>query len=271
MFVNLKSVRRGLFLASLLVAAIALVGCGRGGSGTITVAGSTTVQPLAQKLAEAFMDGNPSVRIDVQGGGTSVGIQACNDGTVDIGAASRELKDSEPALVKHLLARDGIAIVTNSRNTVNGLTKDQVKKIFAGSITKWSEVGGANERIGVYAREEGSGTRGAFEELVMGSDHITSDAVLQNSNGFLRTAVAGDANAVGFLSFGYVDSSVKTLAIDGVAAAVADVKSGSYPIARPLYLLTKQEPTEDVKEYINFCLGAEGQKLVEEEGYISAL
>ncbi|MBN1368459.1 MAG: substrate-binding domain-containing protein, partial [Dehalococcoidales bacterium] len=138
-------------------------------SGTITEAGSTTVQPVAEKLAGIFMNIHPKVNVVIQGGGSSVGVKSAAEGTVDIGAASRELKSSEVStVVEHVLARDGIAIVTNSSQTVSNLTKEQVVQIFAGEITNWSEVGGSNSTITVVAREEGSGTRGAFEEMVMG-------------------------------------------------------------------------------------------------------
>jgi phosphate transport system substrate-binding protein len=253
----------------LLVPAIILSGCG-GGATTVTEAGSTTVQPVTEKLANAFMDSYPDVKIIIQGGGSSTGIKSCNDGTVDIGAASRELKSSEPALVTHLLARDGIAIVTHVSNSVSGLTTEQVRDIYAGNITNWSEVGGDDHDIVVVAREEGSGTRTAFEELVMEGMLITEDAILQISNGNVRTAVSTTPYSIGFLSFGYADSSVKSLAIDGVAGTVENAKNGTYPIVRPLYFLTKEEPTGAVKNFIEFCLGAEGQDIVEDEGYIRA-
>jgi phosphate transport system substrate-binding protein len=255
-------------IAGLLVAVIVLTGCSGGTAGSITEAGSTTVQPVAEKLAEAFKAENPDVTIVIQGGGSSVGIKSCDDGTVDIGAASRELKSSEPNLVKHLLARDGIAIITHPSNTVTGLTKEQVQDIFSGKITKWSQVGGENKDIYVVAREEGSGTRAAFEEMVMGEELIKSDAILQPSNGAVRTAVSSTQQSIGFVSFGYVDSSVKSMAVDGVAGTVENAKNGTYPIVRPLYFLTKEQPTGLVKDFIDFCLGPDGQEIVTEEGYI---
>jgi len=256
--------------AGFFSTALLLSGCSGGGLGSITEAGSSTVQPLAEKLAEAFKAENPDVGVTIQGGGTSVGIKSCNDGTVDIGAASRELKADEPNLVKHLIARDGIAIIVHPSNTVTGLTKEQVRDIFSGSITNWSQVGGQNKSIDVVAREEGSGTRTAFEEMVMGKDALVkADAILQPSNGAIKTAVSSDSQAIGFISFGYIDSSVKALAIDGVAATEQNAKSGSYPVVRPLYFLTKTQPTGLVKDFIDFCAGTEGQKIVAEEGYIT--
>jgi len=260
-----------IFAVSFL-AASALLGCAGGASNTITEAGSTTVQPLAEKLASAFKAKNPDVNIVIQGGGSGVGIKSVNDGTVDIGASSRELTASDPPLVKHLLARDGIAIIVPLSNPVSGLTIEQVRVIFAGNITNWSQVGGPDKGIDVVAREEGSGTRTAFEEMVMGKNAlIKADAILQPSNGAVKTAVSSDPQAIGFISFGYIDSSVKALAINGVAATEPNAKNGSYPIVRPLYFLTKTQPTGLVKDFIDFCLGSEGQSIVAKEGYIPSM
>ncbi len=256
-------------ITSLVLAVLALGGCGQSVSGTITEAGSTTVQPLAEKLAAAFKEKNPDVTVTIQGGGTGVGIKSAADGTVDIGAASRELNPDEPKLVKHLLAKDGIAIVVNPSNPVTGLTKDQIIKVFAGEITNWSEVGGSSGTITVVAREEGSGTRGAFQDMVMGKTLITDKAILQPSNGALRTSVSTTPLAIGFLSLAYIDSTVKPLEVNGVAPTQENCKSGKYPIVRPLYFLTKEQPTGLVKAFIDFCTSSAGQKIVQDEGYLS--
>jgi phosphate transport system substrate-binding protein len=256
-------------IAGLLVATFLLVGCSSNITGTITESGSTTVQPLAEKLAGSFTAKNPNVKIVIQGGGTAVGIKAADDGTVDIGAASRELTASDPTLVKYLLARDGIAIIVPPSNPVTNLTKDQVIAIFSGNITNWSQVGGPNKGIDVVAREEGSGTRTAFQDLVMGKALIKADAILQSSNGAIKTAVSSDPQAVGFLSLGYLDSSVKALAMNGVPATEENAKNGTYPVVRPLYFVTKTQATGIVKDFIDFCTGTDGQKIVAEEGYIT--
>ena len=211
------------------------------------------------------------VGIIIQGGGSSVGIESCAKGTVDIGASSRELKTGEPDLTRHLLARDAIAVIVHKNNPVAGLSKRQIRDIFAGKITNWEDVGGRDQAIHVAAREEGSGTRSTFEGLVMGDDHVTKGAILESSNGMLRLVVAGDPQAISFVSYGYVDSSVKALAIDGVGLTAENAKMGSYPLVRPLYFLTKGGPEGSVKEFIDFCLGTEGQLIVEQEGYLSAL
>ena len=215
-------------------------------SGQLQIAGSTTVQPLAELLATAFMDLNSGVTIEVQGGGSSVGVTSAGEATVDIGMASRNVKDSEfetfADLQVYVIAYDGIAVVTNPDLDLPSLSIDQVKAIFAGEITNYSDVGGPDAEIVVVSREEGSGTRAAFEELVMESGDteavISEDALLQQSNGQIRTTVSTTPNAIGYLSFGFLDESINTLAIDGVDPTVANVKNNSYPIFRPLNMLT---------------------------------
>lgn len=236
-------------------------------SGTISVAGSTTVQPLAEELAEAFRAANPDVKIDVQGGGSSVGVKSAGQGTVDIGTASREIKESElkefPDLKIYTIALDGIAIVVHPGVVIGNLTVEQVRDIFSGKITNWKEVGGPDKAIVVVSREEGSGTRGAFEELVMGKDAvIVATAILQNSNGAVRTTVSTTPDSIGYISFGYLDSSVKALKIGGVEATMANVLNKSYPISRPLNMLTKGEPQGVVKAWLDWILSPDGQAIV---------
>jgi phosphate transport system substrate-binding protein len=283
-----------LILASLMVITLIVSGCGSKPStsasatstpttaistselsGTITESGSTTVQPLAEKLAGAFMAANPRVKLTIQGGGTAVGIKAANDGTVDIGAASRELTKDDPALNKILLARDGIAIIVNPANPVSGLTKAQVRDIFAGNLTNWKDVGGPDQEIHVAAREEGSGTRTAFQDMVMGKDasgnaiNINKKAILQSSSGAIMQVVKGDAQAISFDSFGYINTSVKALAIDNVAATTENAKNGTYPVIRPLYFLTKNPPAGLVKAFLDYCQSPEAQSIIAKEGYIT--
>jgi len=242
--------------------------------GTISAAGSTTVQPLAQLLGEAFVAANPGVRIEVQGGGSSVGVKSAVQGTADIGMASREIKASEleeyPNMQVFAIAYDGIAPVVHPDVAVDGLTLEQVRDIFAGKITNWQEVGGSDALIVVVAREEGSGTRDAFDELVMGEELITDLALLQQSNGAVRTTVATTPDAIGFLSFGYLDESVKAVAVDGAAPTAANVKNGSYPVVRPLNMVTDGEPEGLVKSWLDWILSEAGQAIVAAEGYIAA-
>ncbi|MGI6209512.1 MAG: phosphate ABC transporter substrate-binding protein [Anaerolineae bacterium] len=243
-------------------------------SGEINVAGSTTVQPLAEQLAAAFMATRPDVRVAVQGGGSSTGVKSAGEATVDIGMASREVKESElaefPGLQIHVVARDGIAVVANPGVPVDNLTPEQVREIFAGNITNWSEVAGPDEEIVVVAREEGSGTRAAFEEMIMGEDALITDtAVLQPSNGAIRSTVASTPNSIGFLSFGYLDETTKALSVDGVAPSAETAADGSYPIVRPLNMLTSGDASPLVQAYLDFALSEEGQAIVAEEGYLT--
>jgi phosphate transport system substrate-binding protein len=242
-------------------------------SGTIQLAGSTTVQPLAEVLGEAFTAVYPEVKIEVQGGGSSVGVTSAGEATADIGNASREVKESEfeqfPDLVVYTIAYDGIAIVTNPGTELASLSLEQVKDIFAGEITNFSEVGGPNAPITVVSREEGSGTRAAFEELVMAKGDtekvITEMALLQQSNGQVRTTIATTPNSIGYISFGFLDDSVHPVAIDGVAPTVENVKNGSYSVFRPLNMLTNGEAQGVVKAFLDWIVGPEGQAIVGED------
>lgn len=257
--------------------AVALTGCGgktekkedgpKGGGAktTITVAGSTSVQPLSDELAKAYSQKNLNVTINVQGGGSSQGVKAAADGIAQIGASSRKLKDSEKNLgLKEIrVALDGIAIVVNPKNTaITNLTMEQVKGIFSGKITNWKEVGGKDSPISVVTREAGSGTRGAFEEMVMGDEKIASKAITQASNGAIRSTVGGDEKAIGYVSIGFLSSDVKGIKVDNVEPTVENIRSGAYKISRPFLYLTKGEPAGEVKAFIDFVLSPAGQEIV---------
>jgi phosphate transport system substrate-binding protein len=242
-------------------------------AGTLQLAGSTTVQPLAEELANAYMAMHSDVTIEVQGGGSSVGVTSAGEGTVNIGTASREVKSSEfeafPNLQVFTIAYDGIAVVVNPGVGDLNLTEAQVQSIFAGEITNFSEVGGPDAAITVVSREEGSGTRAAFEELVMAccdaAKVITENALLQQSNGQVRTTVATTPNSIGYLSFGFLDNTIQTVKIAGVDPTVANVKNGSYPIFRPLNMLTNGVPDELSQPFLDFVLGPDGQAIVGED------
>lgn len=243
-------------------------------SGSIRVTGSTTVQPLAEMFAEAFMVKNPGVEIDVQGGGSSVGVKSAGQESSDIGMASREIKDSEltefPELEIFVIARDGIAVIVHNEVSVSELSVEQVRDIFSGKINNWKELGGSDLAIVVVSREEGSGTRSAFEEMVLGEGaQITENAILQPSNGSVKTTVSTAPNSIGYLSFGYLDNSVKSIAIDGVLPTEENALNGTYPVVRPLNMLTKGEPQGIIKAFLDFILSADGQEIVKQQGYIS--
>ena len=238
-------------------------------SGTINIAGSTSVQPLVELMAHSFMDEHPKVKVNVSGGGSSAGVRSCAAGTVDIGAASRDIKMTEADLVPYAIARDAVAIVVNSSNSISDLTTEQVAKIYAGEITNWKEVGGKDENIIVVSREEGSGTRDCFHSKVTKAygKEIKADALFYDSNGAVRTKVSAEPKAIGYLSLGYAEG-LKTITVDGVECTLENCKSGKYPVLRRLNLLTKNAPSGKVREFLNFCRSEEGRQIAAEEGYI---
>mgnify|MGYP001146674910 FL=1 len=263
---------------TLALVLIMITACGQSPQSSenkiFTMVGSSTIQPLAEKLAEGYMAENSSVRVDVQGGGSSVGVKAAGGQTADIGMASRDFKESEfsefPNIVVTVIARDGIAIIANENVGVSDLSLEQIQKIFSGQIKNWSELGGADAHIIVVSREEGSGTRTAFEEMVLGEDLLmTETAILQPSNGSVRTTVSTTPDAIGYLSFGYLDESVKAISVDGVAPTEANASNGTYPVVRPLNIITYGEPSGDLKLFIDYILSDSGQAIVGDEGYIA--
>ena len=240
--------------------------------GELNIAGSTTVQPIAEVLAESFEALEPGVIVYVQGGGSSVGVRSAADRSSDIGMASREIKPSElnehPELVVYTIARDGIAIVAEPGCSIDNLTKEQVQQIFAGDLTNWNEVGGKNMMITVVAREEGSGTRAAFEDMIMEDALIDENAILQPSNGAVRTTISVTPGTIGFLSFGYLDDQTKQIAVDGILPTEENAVSGEYPIVSPLNMLTSGEPDDLAGAFLDFVLSEDGQAIVVEEGYL---
>lgn len=268
----------------LLLAATMIAGCGQKEkadqtdnkenksalSGSITIAGSTSVQPFSDVLAEEFTKKNPDAQINVQGGGSSQGIEAAISGAADIGSSSRELKPEETTkgLKEYKIALDGVAIVTNPANKICELKMEDIRNIYLCNVTNWKELGGENAPITVVCREEGSGTRGAFEDIVMNKEKISDKVIIQSSTGAVRSAVAGDPRAIGFVSLSSLDKSVKVIKVDGIEANVDNVKNGSYKISRPFLYLTKGEAQGLSKAFIDFVMSSEGQDILEEEGAI---
>jgi phosphate transport system substrate-binding protein len=254
-------------LAAVLIGS----GCARKSENTITLAGSTAFQPFAEKLAEQYLATHHDVKINVQGGGSAVGIQAALAGSAEIGMADLlALPEEAMTLTSTTVARDGIAIITHPTNPLTGLTKEQARAIFSGQITNWKEVGSRDAPIRVISREEGSGTRKSFQKLVLGENKFSPNTLFQNSNGTIREAVASNPDAIGYVSIGLVDSRVKSVSYNGVVASNENVKNGFYPLGRPIFFLTKGEPRPAVKAFIEYILSAASQKLLEKEGLISA-
>ena len=246
------------------------------GEQTLSITGSSTVLPIAARAAEQFMDIHPETNIWVNGGGTGVGVQAAGEGTAIFGMASRDLKAGErmkyPDLVAHQIAVDGIALITNRANPIPSLTLEQIRKIYGGTITNWKEVGGKDAPIVVVGRDSASGTREFFYTEVMKKTDFIRTQLEKNSNGAVKQTIEQTPDAIGYVGLGYVDKTVHAvpLPVNGVLVSpgIGTVKAGTYPISRPLHLLTKGQPTGDAAEFLAFLRGPEGQRIISEEGFI---
>lgn len=242
-------------------------------SGTISMSGSTSMQKLAQALAEAFNAKYPGVTVTPEFTGSSAGIEAVTAGTVDIGNSSRNLTDSEKAagVVENVVAIDGIAVISNKETNVAELTKQQLSDIYTGAITNWSELGGGNEAIVVIGREAASGTRGAFEELLEVEDKCKYANEL-DSTGAVLAKVASTPGAIGYVSLDVVDDTVTAMKLDGVEPTVENIKAGNYFLSRPFVMATKgeiSEQSEAVQALFDYLKSDEGKALVEQVGLIT--
>lgn len=242
-------------------------------SGSISMVGSTSMEKLANALSEAFMEEYPDVTVTAEFVGSGAGIEAVTNGTADIGNSSRSLKDEEKAagVVENIVAIDGIAVCVDPANEVADLTKEQLTNIYNGTVTNWKEVGGADEPIIVIGREAGSGTRGAFEELVDLKDACKYANEL-DSTGAVIAKVASTPGAIGYASLDALDDSVKALSLEGVEATAENIKAGNYFLSRPFVMATKGEVSEQndlVQAWFDFVLGDEGQQVASEVGLIT--
>ena len=242
-------------------------------SGSISMVGSTSMEKLANALSEAFMEEYPDVTVTAEFVGSGAGIEAVTNGTADIGNSSRSLKDEEKAagVVENVVAIDGIAVCVDPANEVADLTKEQLTNIYNGTVTNWKEVGGADEPIIVIGREAGSGTRGAFEELVDLVDGCKYANEL-DSTGAVIAKVASTPGAIGYASLDALDDSVKALSLEGVEATAENIKAGNYFLSRPFAMATKGEISEQndlVQAWYDFVLGDEGQQVASEVGLIT--
>ncbi|MDR2404014.1 MAG: phosphate ABC transporter substrate-binding protein [Spirochaetaceae bacterium] len=265
------------FLAAVCLGGICLStvfarGGSEGGSGgsdapyTIEVAGSTSVTPLMELLAADYAKIRSNVKININGTGSSDGIKAAAAGTSEVGMSSRELSPAEKGsgLDELVIAIDGIAVIVNSNNPLTNLTIPQIRDIYAGRINDWSQIGGGKSgKIAVVSREPGSGTRGAFEELIELKDQLVLGATEFDGTGAIKAEISRNADAIGYISLGSVDNSVKTVNIEGVAATTANVINGSYRISRPFILLTKNASShQETKRFLEWVLSSDGQAIV---------
>ena len=279
-------------VTTLVITPMLISGCSRRDNSTgseqklITIKGSDTMVHLASSWAETFMMQNPDIEVSVTGGGSGTGIAALLNGTTDICAASRKIKDKELqlALEKNIhpheiaVAKDGIAVVVHPNNPVKELTLEQLSKIFTNKSLRWSDVGGPDEEILVLSRESSSGTYVFFQEMVLKRQDYMQDAKLMPATSAIIQSVSTDKSAIGYVGLGYglaAKDNVKILAVKAddnshaVMPSDETVKSGQYAIARPLFLYLNGEPKGTVKQFIDFCLSPEGQAVVKDTGYVA--
>lgn len=268
-------------LASACVAILALAVCNvaRGGDldrflgakGEIRIAGGTAHIPVMKEAARRIMTANPDIRISIAGGGSGVGIKQVGEGLVDIGNSGRKPTDGEIArygLHPVRWAVDGVGVIVHPGNKVRALTRNQLRGIFAGKISNWSEVGGADGRIDLYTRDESSGTREVFWKKAMAKGEISRKANFVVSNGAMKSAVSQDPYGIGYVSVGHIDDSVAPVALDGAVPTREAVRDGRYPIARGLYSNTKGEPKGLAKTFVEYLLSPEGQRIAAEKGFV---
>jgi phosphate transport system substrate-binding protein len=271
----MKRITLILTLACLILAL--MVSISQAGEEQLVVQGSTTVLPIAQAAAEAFMQNNSQANISVRGGGSGNGIAALIEGTCDIADASRPMEVKEILLcqkkgispVPHIVAMDGIAVIVHSSNPIQGLNMEEIKDIYTGKITNWKELGGKDQKIVVVSRDSASGTFETFNKIVLKGKKVIPEALAQASNKTVATIVATTKGAIGYVGLGYLSETIKALPVNGIAPEHGTVGSGKYPISRPLYMYTNGAPQGVVKDFIDFIWSEEGQRIVEEQGFVA--
>ncbi|XOQ28789.1 MAG: Phosphate-binding protein [Selenomonas sp.] len=273
-----------LAMGTLLVSAsMLLAGCGGGGSqqaassggekisGKISASGSTALLPLLKPAQEAFQDKYKDVTVNVAGGGSFTGMNQVAEGSVDIGDSDVNLPDEykDKGLVDHKVVVEPFVFIVDKTNKVDNLTKDQVIGILTGKITNWNEVGGDDQKITLIHRAKSSGSRATISDVVLKGENFTDDAVIQDSNGAVRAAIASTPGAIGYVDAPYADDSVKVLKFDGVEYSAQNIIDGKYPIYGYGHMYTKGEPTGAVKAFIDYILSDEFQNSqVEKLGFI---
>lgn len=260
-----------LVLLSASLAVAAPLDSFKGQKGTLDIAGGTAHIPVMKKAAQAIMSANGDIRITVAGGGSGVGVQKVGEGLVQIGNTGRALKESEVTkygLETFPFAIDGVAVAVNPANAVTSLTKAQVKDVFAGKIANWKELGGKDAPISLYVREDGSGTRETFEERALDKGTSVQSANVVNSNGAMKTAIAQDPNAIGYVGIGHLDSSIRGVTVDGMVPSQENAANGTYKITRLLYMNTKGKPQGLTALFIDYIYSEDGKGFISSSGYI---
>ncbi|KZX15476.1 phosphate-binding protein PstS 1 precursor [Methanobrevibacter cuticularis] len=235
----------------------------------IDIVGSTSVQPVAEKLATEFMKNHPNIKVYVQGGGSGTGIRSAEQGIASIGMSSKELDENEKKNLTEIeIGKEGIVIAVNNKNNISELTINQIKDIFNGKVTNWKDIGGNDLEIHIITREEGSGTRSAFESIVMGSTKIKSDAIVQSSTEAVKQSVSSDPGAIGFVSFAHMSEEVKALSVDNIYPTEETISNGEYELQRPFLFLIKGKSSGIVEEFLNWVKSPAGNKIIKEEKII---
>lgn len=246
-------------------------------AGNLVIKGSTTVLPIAQKVAETYMKEHPDMSISISGGGSGNGIKAIIDGTTDIANSSRFIKDKEVKLaiekgsypVPFSVAYDCIVPVVHPSNPIANLTLDQLKAIYQGKVKNWTELGGPDKKIVVISRDTSSGTYEVWEKKVMKKERVYPGALLQASNGAVSQAVAKNKNAVGYIGLGYMNDTVKALTVNDIAGSEETTLNGTFPISRALYMFTQGWPEGDIAKFIKYILHPQkGQQLIRDIGFV---
>lgn len=243
----------------------------------ITCSGSTTVLPVAQAAAEAYMDKNPSINISVRGGGSGVGVAALQNRTVDIANSSRPMKSKEISASKskginptaYAVANDGIAIVVHKSNKIKNLSVNQIRDIYTGKIKNWNQLGGANMPIVVISRDVASGTFEVFNDKALKGAKVDGSAQMLASNNSIVTAVGNTPGGIGYAGLGYINSEVNVVTVENVMPSETTVKDASYPLSRKLYMYTDGKAGGEVAKFISYIQSAEGQELVKKQGFIT--
>ncbi len=279
--------------AVLALGSFALTGCGStsgttGGetsataeapaeSGVINIAGSDTMVNMAQAWAEAYAEVNPNVMVTVKGGGSGNGVAALINKTVDFANSSRDIKPEEVEqasangvnAVTTVVAKDGVVVIVNTGNKVADISKDDLGKVYRGEITNWKDLGGADAPIVLIGRDSSSGTYGFMQDEVIGKEGLFAKSTLNlQSSQAIVDEVAKNANSIGYVGLGYENASIKPVNVDGVVSSVETVLDGSYPLSRPLNMISNGEPAGAAKAYIDWILSADGQKIVADQGFV---
>ena len=227
----------------------------------INMVGSTSVQPICEQLAQAYMETHPNITINIQGGGSNFGIKSLSNEIAEIGMCSMELENNYN-LTTYELGNEGIVIAVNPANNVTNLTDYQLQQIYSGNITNWQEVGGVNKTITVLTREEGSGTLNAFKKLIMNGSDITQNAIVLNSQGSLKQAIGQNPDAIGFVPYSYLDNSINAVAINGIYPTMDSIANGSYILQRPYLLLTNSEINNQTQDFLNWLNSSEATFII---------